>query len=146
MANITEKSQWESSIPLLSTMDAVLGGDERSNANKQAALLANRTTYLKGKQEASQNEITAARGTFVSLSAKLDSLVTSVSQGDITMAGTAGTTVVHNLGNLTYAVDIMATVDTGGDMGDVYITKTANAFTVFNTGGFRGSARYKINV
>jgi hypothetical protein len=34
--------------------------------------------------------------------------------------------------------------DTGGDLGDVYISKASNAFTVYNTGGFTGSFRYQL--
>ena len=146
MADITETSTWESTIPLLGITDAVLGGDESTNANKQAAKLANRTKYLKTQHESLNTEVTEARGTYTSLKDKLSSLATSVSQGDITLAGTAGVTVTHNLNSTAYAVDIMPGADTAGDLGDMYVTKTANAFTVYNTGGYRGTARYKINV
>lgn len=74
-----------------------------------------------------------------------NAMAAAVIQGDISMSGTSGTTVTHNLGKLSYAVDVVAIADTAGDMGDIYITKAVNAFTVFNTGGYRGTARYKIN-
>ena len=68
----------------------------------------------------------------------------TTAQGDLTFAGTRGQTVTHNLGNTNYVVNVSATADTGGDMGDVYISRAANAFTVYNTGGYRGGGRYQI--
>ena len=65
-------------------------------------------------------------------------------RGDFSFAGTRGQTVTHNLGHTNYVVNVSATADTGGDMGDVYISRAANAFTVYNTGGYRGGGRYQI--
>jgi hypothetical protein len=68
----------------------------------------------------------------------------TTAQGDLTFAGTRGQTVTHNLGHTNYVVNVSATADTGGDLGDVYVSRAANAFTVYNTGGYRGGARYQI--
>lgn len=68
----------------------------------------------------------------------------TTAQGDFSFAGTRGQTVAHSLGNTNYVVNVSATADTGGDLGDVYISRAANAFTVYNTGGYRGGARYQI--
>ena len=76
--------------------------------------------------------------------AKLLKSNTATSQGDFAFAGTRGQTVTHNLGHTNYVVNVSATADTGGDMGDVYISRAANAFTVYNTGGYRGGGRYQI--
>ncbi|MGB9826693.1 MAG: hypothetical protein ACPLRU_08470, partial [Desulfofundulus sp.] len=61
-----------------------------------------------------------------------------------TFNGTSGRTITHNLGHTNYIVNIVPLQDTGGDLGDVYIAKAANAFTVYNTGGFTGSFRYQL--
>lgn len=68
----------------------------------------------------------------------------TTAQGGLAFAGTRGQTVTHNLGHTNYVVNVSATADTGGDMGDVYISRAANAFTVYNTGGYRGGGRYQI--
>lgn len=76
--------------------------------------------------------------------AKLLKSNTVTSQGDFSFAGTRGQTITHNLGHTNYVVNASATSDTGGDLGDVYVSRAANAFTVYNTGGYRGGARYQI--
>lgn len=51
MANLTETAQWEPGIYQIETSDPVLGGPD-GISNKQAKLLANRTSYLKQQTEA----------------------------------------------------------------------------------------------
>lgn len=76
--------------------------------------------------------------------AYLDSFVSSIVRGESTFNSTNGRTITHNLGHTNYIVNIVPLQDTGGDLGDVYISKAANTFTVYNTGGFTGSFRYQL--
>ncbi|NHM25473.1 hypothetical protein G7K71_08690 [Desulfofundulus sp. TPOSR] len=106
--------------------------------------LINNDVYLKGQIDALNNEVAAARGGYANLDARLDALETQTLQGESTFNSTAGRTITHNLGHTNYIVNIVPLQDTGGDLGDVYISKAANAFTVYNTGGFTGSFRYQL--
>lgn len=90
------------------------------------------------------SEIKTARGGSASLDARLDAMEARSFQGESTFASTAGRTITHNLGHTNYTVNILAIQDTGGDLGDVWVSRSANAFTVYNTGGFTGSCRYLI--
>lgn len=65
-------------------------------------------------------------------------------QGETTFASTSGRTVSHSLGHTNYIVNVVPIQDTGGDLGDVFISKASNAFTIYNTGGFTGSFRYQL--
>ncbi|MBE8611540.1 hypothetical protein CYG68_03805 [Morganella morganii] len=58
MGNLTEREQWEEDIYQLETSDPVLGGPE-GIANKASRQLANRTRWLKKKQEAAQQALAA---------------------------------------------------------------------------------------
>ena len=79
------------------------------------------------------------------LKQEINSIQIQTSQGEINFASTNGITVTHNVGNTNYTANIAVLADTGGDLGDVFITKTANAFTVYNTGGFTGLFRWQIS-
>ncbi len=143
MANLPEVAQWEPGIYQIEETDPVQGGPNGIDnlPNKQ---LANRTAYLKQQQDALKTEIETARGGFGSLDARLDALETQTLQGESTFAGTSGRTVSHSLGHTNYIVNVVPIQDTGGDLGDVFISKASNAFTVYNTGGFTGSFRYQL--
>lgn len=67
-------------------------------------------------------------------------------QGVSTFASSSGRTVTHNLGKTNYIVNLIAVEATQGDLGDVHLIRAANAFTVYNTGGFTGSFRYQIMI
>lgn len=80
----------------------------------------------------------------VYLKQQVDLLYVQTSQGEANFASTNGVTVAHNLGSTAYMVNITPLTDTGGDLGDIFITKAANAFTVYNTGGFTGLFRWQM--
>lgn len=64
--------------------------------------------------------------------------------GSSTFNGTAGRVISHGLGTADYAVSVTPTAETGGTLGEFYVKKDANAFTVCNTGSFRGGFDYVI--
>jgi len=80
----------------------------------------------------------------VYLKQQFESIQIQTSQGETNFASTNGVTITHNLGKTNYMVNIVPLSDTGGDLGDVFISKAANAFTVYNTGGFTGLFRWQI--
>ena len=143
MGILIETEQWENAINQLEVTDPALGGPS-GPVNIAPRQLANRTKYLKAQLLAAQTEISDARAGKTTLAARLTALETQTAQGDLSYAGTTGVTVSHTMGNTNYAVNIMPTANTNGDLGDVFVSKAANAFTVYNTGGFRGQARYQI--
>lgn len=143
MANLNETPQWEQSIYELAETDPVMGGPEGVD-NLPHKQLANRTAYLKQQQDALKNEVHGARGGYTNLNARLNSMETQTLQGDSTFNGIAGRTITHSLGHTNYIVNITPLVDTEGDLGDVYVVRAANAFTVYNTGGFAGALRYQL--
>ncbi len=65
-------------------------------------------------------------------------------QGDSNFHGEVGVSIMHNLGHTDYIVNIISMTNTDGDLGDVWFNKAANAFTIFNSGGYRGLFRYQI--
>ena len=143
MGVLTETNQWENTINQIEVTDPALGGPS-GPVNTAPRQLANRTQYLKTQLAAAQTEISDARGGKTTLAARLTALETQTTQGDLSYAGTAGVTVSHTMGTTNYTINIMPTANTNGDLGDVFVSKAANAFTVYNTGGFRGQARYQI--
>jgi len=143
MANLPEQTAWEAGVYLIEEADPVQGGPEGID-NLPHKHLANRTGYLKQQQDSLKSEIAAARGTYGNLGARLASLETETMQGESGLASTSGKTVTHSLGHINYIVNVVAIQDTGGDLGDLFISKAANAFTVYNTGGFTGSFRYQL--
>lgn len=143
MGKLKETSTWENDIYQIEVTDPALGG-ENGPVNTAPRQLANRTRYLKDKADSVEGELAAARGGKSTLAERINGLDMATSQGDLTFAGTRGQTVTHNIGHTDYVVNVSATADTGGDLGDVFVARAANAFTVYNTGGYRGSARYQI--
>ena len=144
MGVLTETNQWETTINQIEVTDPALGG-ANGPVNTAPRQLANRTQYLKAQLTTAQTEIADARGGKATLAARLTALETQTTQGDLTYAGAAtGVTDSHSLGHTNYTVNIMPTANTNGDLGDVFVSKASNAFTVYNTGGFRGQARYQI--
>lgn len=143
MGKLKENAQWEPEIYKIEVTDPALGG-ESGPVNIAPRQLGNRTLYLKTHMDDTENEIRQARGGKESLAERINALEGTTAQGDLTFAGTRGQTVAHSLGNTNYVVNVSATADTGGDLGDVYISRAANAFTVYNTGGYRGGGRYQI--
>ncbi len=143
MANVAETATWDAGVYQIEETDPVQGGANGVD-NQPHKNLANRTSYLKQQHDNLASEVTTARGTYANLDARLDALETQTLQGESTFASTSGKTVTHSLGHTNYIVNIIALADTGGDLGDLYITKAANAFTVYNTGGFIGAFRYQL--
>ncbi|ABO49757.1 hypothetical protein Dred_1223 [Desulforamulus reducens MI-1] len=143
MGNISESATWDAGVYQIEETDPVQGGANGID-NMPHKNLANRTVYLKQHHETLESEVSAARGGYANLGSRLDALETQTMQGESVFASTSGKTVTHNLGNTNYIVNLVALADTGGDLGDVYISKAANAFTVYNTGGFTGAFRYQI--
>ena len=143
MGKLKETPTWENDIYQIEVTDPALGG-ENGPVNTAPRQLANRTRYLKEHVDSAEREIVQARGGKNTLAERINALEGTTAQGDLTFAGTRGQTVTHNLGHTNYVVNVSATADTGGDMGDVYISRAANAFTVYNTGGYRGGGRYQI--
>nr|DAF00707.1 MAG TPA: hypothetical protein [Caudoviricetes sp.] len=143
MGKLKETPTWENDIYQIEVTDPALGG-ESGPVNTAPRQLANRTLYLKEHMDGAENEIRQARGSKGSLAERINALEGATAQGDFIFAGTRGQTVIHNLGHTNYVVNVSATTYTGGDLGDVYISRAANAFTVYNTGGYRGGARYQI--
>ena len=143
MGKIKETSAWVEDIYQIEVTDPALGG-ENGPVNRAAQQLAARTRYLKDKADSAEGELARARGGKGSLAERINALESTTAQGNFAFAGTRGQTVTHNLGNTNYVVNVSATADTGGDMGDVYISRAANAFTAYNTGGYRGGGRYQI--
>ena len=143
MGKIKETSAWVEDIYQIEVTDPALGG-ENGPVNRAAQQLAARTRYLKDKADSVEGELAQARGGNGSLAERINALESTTAQGNFAFAGTRGQTVTHNLGHTNYVVNVSATADTGGDMGDVYISRAANAFTAYNTGGYRGGGRYQI--
>lgn len=143
MGVLTETSQWDATINQIEVTTPVLGGAD-GPMNTAPRQLANRTQYLKAKTDTIRSEIDAAKGTSTSLAERMNKLESQTAQGEIAFAGTTGRTVAHSIGNTNYIVHVTPLEDTKGDLGDVYFSKANNAFTIYNTGGFRGMFRYQI--
>ena len=143
MGKLKETPTWENDIYQIEVTDPALGG-ESGPVNTAPRQLANRTLYLKEHMDSAENEIRQACGGKNTLAERINALEETTAQGDFSFAGTRGQTITHNLDHTNYVVNASATADTGGDMGDVYISRAANAFTVYNTGGYRGGGRYQI--
>jgi len=143
MADLSETATWEPGIYQIEETDPVQGGPNGID-NLPHRQLANRTLRLKNDHEALKNEVVAARGGYANLDARLDALETQTLQGENTFNGTSGRTITHSLGHTNYIVNVVPIQSTGGDLGDVYISRAANSFVVYNTGGFAGSFRYQL--
>lgn len=143
MAYVAESATWKNGVYQLETTDPLLGG-ANGVMNEAIKDLACRTLYLKTEQDKIKNEIQTARGGKASLNARFEALEMTSKQGDFTFNGTTGTTVSHTIGNTNYVVNVAATAGTNGDLGDIYISRGAYYFTVYNTGGYKGNGRYQI--
>lgn len=145
MGVLAESATWESTINQIETTDPVLGGTD-GVVNKGPRQLANRTQYLKKHVDNVEAAMSSAAGGYDSVAARLAQLEKTTQQADFNFAGTAGVTVTHNMGSTAYMVNIEAAEQTGGDLGDVCVVRAANAFSVYNTGGFNGKGRYQITL
>ena len=143
MAYVAESATWKNGVYQLETTDPLLGG-ANGVMNEAIKDLACRTLYLKGQQDNIKTEIQTARGGKASLNDRFNALEMTSKQGDFNFNGTAGTTISHTIGNTNYVVNVAATASTNGDLGDVYISRGAYYFTVYNTGGYTGGGRYQI--
>jgi len=145
MGVLTESATWENTINQIETTDPVLGGAD-GVVNKGPRQLANRTKYLKAHMDSVEAAMSSAAGGYASVAARLAQLEKTTQQADFNFAGTAGVTVTHNMNKAAYMVNIEAVEQTGGDLGDVCVVRAANAFSVYNTGGFKGKGRYQITL
>ena len=145
MGALAESATWETTINQIETTDPVLGGAD-GVVNKGPRQLANRTQYLKKHMDNVEAAMSSAAGGYDNVAARLAQLEKTTQQDDFNFAGTAGVTVTHNMNKAAYMVNIEAMEQTGGDLGDVCVVRAANAFSVYNTGGFKGKGRYQITL
>lgn len=143
MANVAESATWKSGVYQLETTDPLLGG-ENGVLNQASKDLACRTAYLKAQQEGTADEVSAARGGKATLGERISALEMTSKQGDFTFNGMDGATISHSIGSTAYVVNTAASAATSGDLGDIYIARGGNSFTIYNTGGYRGAGRYQI--
>lgn len=143
MGVIKETANWESSIYQIEPTDPVLGG-ENGPANTQARQLANRTAWLKSNVDGRNMEIIAARGGYSDLNGRITALQQSRLRGTFDFDPDMGATVVHNIGNTNYVVNVDALTPANGTLGEVYVEIGQNSFTVRNTGSFAGKGCYTI--
>ncbi|MFH2012520.1 MAG: hypothetical protein ABIJ37_07480 [Pseudomonadota bacterium] len=52
----------------------------------------------------------------------------------VAFAGATGRTITHNYGHTDYQVIVNPVADTGGNLGDVWFSKSANTVVVYNSG------------
>lgn len=143
MANLKETATWEAGIFQIETTTPALGGED-GPVNTAPRQLANRTQYLKTQTDALNKAVAAGAGSAGSIDARFRAVEKTSTMGDFQYGGTDGTTVPHGIGNTNYSVYVTPSEQTGGDLGDVYIEKSQNSFTVYNSGGFTGNGRYQI--
>lgn len=143
MGVIKETLNWESNIYQIEPTDPVLGG-ENGPANTQARQLANRTLWLKNNVDGCNTEIIAARGGYPDLNGRITALQQSRLRGTFNFNPDTGATVVHNIGNMDYVVNVDALTPANGTLGEVYVEIGKNSFTVRNTGSFAGKGCYII--
>jgi hypothetical protein len=125
MANLTEITQFDTSVYQIETTDPVLGG-ANGIANVQAKQLANRTQYLKVRTD----QVDAAASGFGTLDARLDLMQADISGTDIDMF------------NALVASDIKSEADAGLALREIEKIKTKNfqtgTVTIRNTGLISG--------
>jgi hypothetical protein len=143
MANLNETATWEPGIFQIETTTPALGGPE-GPVNTAPRQLANRTRYLKQQTDALNTEIAAAKGSASSIDARFLAVEKTSAMGNFNFGSTSGATVAHGIGHTNYSVYVTSNEQTNGDLGDVYVDKSNNSFTVYNSGGFTGSGRYQI--
>ncbi|ALA68843.1 hypothetical protein GT50_00605 [Geobacillus stearothermophilus 10] len=106
--------------------------------------LLNNTVFLKALADAIDSEIQAAREGKASLLANLQSIRLALQSGSANFGGPAGTTITHNLGTTNFRVSITPTANPDGYLGEIWVVKSSNTMTVFNSGDFRGAFDYQI--
>ncbi len=65
-------------------------------------------------------------------------------KGSSTFNGPTGRVITHNLGHVNYVVNITPTADTEGYLGEWWVSKSSNSFTLFNSGSATTSFDYVI--
>lgn len=145
MGVLNESAAWENSINQIETTDPVLGGTD-GVVNKGPRQLANRTQYLKSHLETAEAAISAAAGGYGSMAERMQHIEKTTTQADFNFAGMSGVSVTHNMGATSYMVNVEAAETTSGDLGDVCVVRAANAFSIYNTGGFKGKGRYQVTI
>ncbi len=117
MANLNEVSTFEAGIYQIETTDPVLGG-ANGIANTQAKQLANRTKYLKERADA----VDAAKGTAISLPARLDAMDTKVAATSPDMMEAFYAMIIEAMGKSGLALrEIMKTLNQRFQTGQVTI-------------------------
>ena len=106
--------------------------------------LINNDVYLKTRVDATAGEVNAARAGRPNLNDRLNQMQLETLSGVGNFAGPVGTTITHNMGHTNYRVRITPTENPGGYLGEVWITKAANAFVIFNSGKWTGSFDYQV--
>ena len=143
MANLSETAKWEDGIFQIETTTPALGGPD-GPVNTAPRQLANRTQYLKQQTDGLNSVVVAAAGSSGSIDARFRAVEKASAMGDFKYNGMTGTTVPHDIGNTNYSVYVTPSQVTGGDLGDVYVDRAKNSFTVYNSGGYTGNGRYQI--
>lgn len=143
MANLSETAKWEDGIFQIEVTTPALGGPD-GPVNTAPRQLANRTQYLKKQTDALNSAVSAAAGNAGSIDARLRAVEKTSAMGDFQYSGMDGTTVPHSIGHTNYSVYVTPSQTTGGDLGDVYVERAKNGFTVYNSGGYTGGGRYQI--
>lgn len=143
MANLSETAKWEDGIFQIETTTPALGGAD-GPVNTAPRQLANRTQYLKQQTDKLNSAVTAAAGSAGSIDARFKAVEKTSAMGDFTYNGMTGATVPHSIGHTNYSVHVTPSKTTGGDLGDVYVDRAKNSFTVYNSGGYTGAGRYQI--
>lgn len=112
--------------------------------NEVHQALLNNTVFLKTLADAINAEVQAAREGKASLLANLQSIRLALQSGSANFGGTTGTTITHNLGTTNFRVSITPTANPDGYLGEVWVVKSSNTMTIFNSGDFRGAFDYQI--
>lgn len=143
MANLSETARWEDGIFQIEVTTPALGGPD-GPVNTAPRQLANRTQYLKQQTDKLNNAVNAAAGSAGSIDARFRAVEKTSAMGDFRYSGMTGTTVPHSIGHTNYSVYVTPSQTTGGGLGDVYVDRAKNSFTVYNSGGYVGNGRYQI--
>lgn len=143
MANLSETAKWEDGIFQIETTTPALGGPD-GPVNTAPRQLANRTQYLKQQTDKLNNAVDAAAGSAGSIDARFRAVEKTSAMGDFRYNGMTGATVAHSIGHTNYSVYVTPSQTTDGDLGDVYVDRAKNSFTVYNSGGYTGNGRYQI--
>lgn len=112
--------------------------------NEVHQALLNNTVFLKALADGIKVEVDAAREGKASLLVNLQSIRMALQSGAASFGGTTGTTITHNLGTTNFRVAITPTANPDGHLGEVWVVKSANTMTIFNSGDFRGSFDYQV--